>query len=238
MRRWISALVVAAFTALVALLGVPVPSAIAVPSAQPFPAYTYDGHDRSALSTTSTPARGPPAAYDHFTSDDAVDRPSHSASARPNRTMASPAIGYDHPTALVRGARATDMTQEHAQLSDGPSVVFDLVGVAANSVRSAAPSTFTRAEALSGRGSSRAVDNYAASMRSNGWEGIAPIDVVELQGSRIVVDGHHRLAAARRVGIDVQYRVVDPASVIGPGRYSSIDDILRATCSVGRDNLR
>ncbi len=132
MRRWISALVVAAFTALVALLGVPVPSAIAVPSAQPFPAYTYDGHDRSALSTTSTPARGPPAAYDHFTSDDAVDRPSRSASARPNRTMASPAIGYDHPTALVRGARATDMTQEHAQLSDGPSVVFDLVGVAAN----------------------------------------------------------------------------------------------------------
>ncbi len=135
MRRWISALVVAAFTALVALLGVPVPSAIAVPSAQPFPAYTYDGHDRSALSTTSTPARGPPAAYDHFTSDDAVDRPSRSASARPNRTMASPAIGYDHPTALVRGARATDMTQEHAQLSDGPSVVFDLVGVAANSGR-------------------------------------------------------------------------------------------------------
>lgn len=74
-------------------------------------------------------------------------------------------------------------------------------------------------------------------MRVNGWQG-APIDVVELQGQRIVVDGHHRLAAARQAGIDVQYRVVDPSSVIRPGMYTSVDDILEATYSVGRDRLR
>jgi hypothetical protein len=118
----------------------------------------------------------------------------------------------------------------------GPEIVV-ATGVAANAVRAAAPSTFTRAEALSGRASQRTVNEIAESMRANGWQG-APIDVVELQGQRIVVDGHHRLAAARRAGIDVQYQVVDPSSVIGPGRYTSIDDILQSTYSVGRDRLR
>lgn len=108
---------------------------------------------------------------------------------------------------------------------------------AANSVRSAAPSAFTRTEALSGRASQRTVNEIAESMRTNGWQG-APIDVVELNGERIVVDGHHRLAAARRAGIDVQYQVVDPSTVIGPGKYTSIDDILQSTYSVGRDRLR
>ena len=110
-------------------------------------------------------------------------------------------------------------------------------GRAANSVRSAAPSAFTRAEALSGRASQRTVNEIAESMRTNGWQG-APIDVVELNGQRIVVDGHHRLAAARRAGIDVQYQVVDPSAVIGPGKYTSVDDILQSTYSVGRDRLR
>jgi hypothetical protein len=74
-------------------------------------------------------------------------------------------------------------------------------------------------------------------MRVNGWQG-PPIDVVKLQGQRIVVDGHHRLAAARRAGIDVQYRVVKPSSVIGPGKYTSVDDILGSSYVVGRDRLR
>lgn len=86
-------------------------------------------------------------------------------------------------------------------------------------------------------GTVRSVNQLAASMRANGWQG-APIDVVELNGQRIVVDGHHRLAAARRAGIDVQYQVVDPSTAIGPGKYASIDDILRSTYSVGRDRLR
>jgi hypothetical protein len=108
---------------------------------------------------------------------------------------------------------------------------------ATDSTRTAAPSSFTRAETLSGRDSSRRVNAIVESMRANGWQG-APIDVVELQGERIVVDGHHRLAAARRAGIDVHYQVVDPSSVIGPGKYTSVDDILRSTFSVGRDRIR
>jgi ParB-like nuclease domain len=110
-------------------------------------------------------------------------------------------------------------------------------GVAANSVRSAAPGVFTRTEALSGRASSRAVDEIAESMRANGWQG-DPIKVVEPQGQRIVVDGHHRLAAAQRAGIDVQYEVVDPSTVIGRGMWTSVDDILQDTYTIGPNRLR
>lgn len=74
-------------------------------------------------------------------------------------------------------------------------------------------------------------------MRTGGWQG-DPIRVVELNGPRIVVDGHHRLAAAQRVGIEVPYEVVQPSTVIGPGQWSSVDDILRDAASVGPDRIR
>jgi hypothetical protein len=106
----------------------------------------------------------------------------------------------------------------------------DLSGVAK-------PSAFVRTEALSGRASSRNVSGIADSMRSNGWQG-PPIKTVSVDDELYVVDGHHRLAAARQVGIDVPYDVVDPATVIGPGSWTSIDDILRDAFSVGRDRLR
>lgn len=133
MRRWINALVVAAVTAVIALLAAPAPSAIVVHSAQPLPAYAYDGHDRSALSTTSTSERGPPAAYDHFTSDDAVDSPSHGASARPDRTMTSPVIGYDRPVTFLQGARLTGTTGCHARVIDEEFLAVARTGVAAKS---------------------------------------------------------------------------------------------------------
>ena len=74
-------------------------------------------------------------------------------------------------------------------------------------------------------------------MRVSGWQG-DPIKVVELDGQRIVVDGHHRLAAAQRAGIEVRYQVVDVSTVIGPGMWSSVDDILRDTYSVGPNRIR
>ncbi|WP_203793607.1 polymorphic toxin-type HINT domain-containing protein, partial [Cellulomonas oligotrophica] len=98
-------------------------------------------------------------------------------------------------------------------------------------------SGFVRTEALSGRGSARTVQEIADSMRSGGWQG-DPIRVVNLNGQRIVVDGHHRLAAAQRVGIDIPYEVVPPSSVVGPGQWSSVDDILRDAAAVGPNRIR
>jgi hypothetical protein len=101
----------------------------------------------------------------------------------------------------------------------------------------ASPSAFSRTEALSGRASSRQVSEMADAMRTTGWDG-PPIRVVEANGRRYVVDGHHRLEAARRAGIDVPYEVVDPATVVGPGQWSSLDDIIQDANAVGGNRLR
>jgi hypothetical protein len=112
------------------------------------------------------------------------------------------------------------------------------IGSAADALGGVAkPSTFVRTEALSGRASGRTVSEIADSMRTQGWQG-PPIKTVQLDDSLYVVDGHHRLAAAQRVGLDVPYEVVDPATVIGPGSWSSVDDILRDAFSVGPDRIR
>lgn len=42
-------------------------------------------------------------------------------------------------------------------------------------------------------------------MTRNGWVD-EPIEVYEHLGRRYAINGHHRLAAAKKAGIDVQYR--------------------------------
>lgn len=101
----------------------------------------------------------------------------------------------------------------------------------------APPSAFTRTESLSGRGSAREVKEIASSMASDGWQG-PPIDIVEHQGMRIIVDGHHRVAAARVAGIEVPYRSVDVDSVLVQGKWGSLDEIMRDVASVRPDRIR
>lgn len=64
------------------------------------------------------------------------------------------------------------------------------------------------------------------------------LEVAPPQGQRIVVGGHHRLAAAKGAGLDVPDQSVDPSTVIGPGQWNSMEDILQDTFLVGRDRLR
>ncbi|MBO9555128.1 RHS repeat-associated core domain-containing protein [Cellulomonas sp.] len=147
------------------------------------------------------------------------------ATAAPLKGLGSAKVPFADPavTAATRGG-----VKAPPRLAPPPEL---------NSVRSAPPSAFTRTEALSGRASSRTVAEITESMRLNGWQG-EPIKVVELNGEKIVVDGHHRLAAAKRAGIDVQYEVVDPSTVIGPGKWSSVDEILRDAYSVGPNRIQ
>ena len=103
--------------------------------------------------------------------------------------------------------------------------------------RGSAPAhSFVRTESLSGRESSRLVREYAEKMRTGGWKG-DPIEVVEHNGKRYILDGHHRVEAARRAGIDVQYEIVGP-SEMAKYRYKSIDDVVRAAAEAGPNRLR
>lgn len=236
MRDRVWARLAAVIAAVLALLAVP-PEAIAVEPTVSLPAHAYDGQHRPAIVASDAVERGPPARTSTASTSVAADGWSSDASARSERAGTPTAYTYNDFAESVQVVKAPATTSEvtpDIQRTPAPTTRWQ---AAANSVRSAAPSTLTRAEVLRGRASQRTVNEIAESMRVNGWQG-APIDVVELNGQRVVVDGHHRLAAARRAGIDVQYRVVDPSTVIGPGRYTSIDDILQSTYSVGRDRLR
>lgn len=126
--------------------------------------------------------------------------------------------GYDAPQ-LLRETRNGEATNTPKAISEG------------------SPSQFTRTEALSGRASGRQVTEMAESMKASGWNG-PPIKVVEANGKLYVVDGHHRLAAATQAGIKVPYQVVEPSTVIGPGQWSSLDDIIRDAGSVGPNRIR
>jgi uncharacterized protein (DUF1015 family) len=73
-------------------------------------------------------------------------------------------------------------------------------------------------------------------MRTGGWKG-DPIEVVEHNGKRYIIDGHHRVEAARRAGIDVQYEIVGP-SEMAKHNYKSIDEVIRAAAEAGPNRLR
>jgi hypothetical protein len=67
--------------------------------AEPLPSYVYDAHHRTSLATHTTTERGPLTAYDQFAMQDAVDRWSHGASARPKTTASH---GYDDLTQIAQ----------------------------------------------------------------------------------------------------------------------------------------
>ncbi|MET7655052.1 polymorphic toxin-type HINT domain-containing protein [Streptomyces sp. NPDC005486] len=86
---------------------------------------------------------------------------------------------------------------------------YVLAGVAPLLVHncSVSPHELERTEQLGGAYDRESVDRIAESMSSDGWVG-EPIEVLEHVNRRYVINGHHRVAAAKRAGIDVQYRAL------------------------------
>jgi ParB/Sulfiredoxin domain len=93
------------------------------------------------------------------------------------------------------------------------------------------PSELQRTHEIGGNASSRRVIEIRDSLQREGWKG-EPISIVEHDGKKYIVDGHHRVAAARRAGVEeVPYRVVEL-----PFRgYRTMDDVLELPPP---DNLR
>ncbi|MFI2349362.1 polymorphic toxin-type HINT domain-containing protein [Streptomyces sp. NPDC019443] len=99
----------------------------------------------------------------------------------------------------------------------------------------AGPYTLSRTEGLSGNASIKNVDKLAKDMKENGWQG-DPIEVFEHGGSRYVINGHHRVAAAKRAGIEVPYTNISLERLQGYG-YKSADDVVAAWANVRPDSL-
>jgi RHS repeat-associated protein len=97
----------------------------------------------------------------------------------------------------------------------------------------ASPWDLERTHSIQGNASSRNVRKIAESMKNDGWQG-DPIAVVEHEERLLVVDGHHRLSAAKRAGIDVPYVRVEL-----PYRgYQDLNDVLQSWYGVGSDRIR
>jgi hypothetical protein len=93
--------------------------------------------------------------------------------------------------------------------------------------RGASPFDFHRTHGLSGKASARKVQGIAQSMRAGGYNG-PPVKAFEHNGVKYVLDGHHRLAAARQAGLnEVPYESVS-ASQLGRYGYRSVDELLAA----------
>ncbi|WP_369244489.1 ParB N-terminal domain-containing protein [Streptomyces sp. R41] len=75
----------------------------------------------------------------------------------------------------------------------------------------------------------------SALMRSPtaGWQG-DPIEVFEQNNRKYVINGHHRVAAAKKAGIDVQYRSISLEEVKAYG-YRDADHVTWSAVEVGRD---
>jgi len=102
--------------------------------------------------------------------------------------------------------------------------------------KTAPANAFTRTHGLSGRASSRNVNEIAGSMRASGWQG-DPIKVLDHNGTKYILDGHHRVEAARRVGIEIPYQTVAPEN-LGQFGYKSVEQVIQATSEAGPVRLR
>jgi ParB-like nuclease domain len=89
---------------------------------------------------------------------------------------------------------------------------------------------FERLEARSLQSPQKIAD-LTASMKANGWQGDA-ISVFEHNGSKYILDGHHRVAAARAAGIEVPYNSI-PASRLPEFNYKSVDDVIWSAVEAG-----
>ncbi|MFJ8361032.1 polymorphic toxin-type HINT domain-containing protein [Streptomyces sp. NPDC093984] len=95
------------------------------------------------------------------------------------------------------------------------------------------PHSLERTEQLGGTFDRQLVDEIAESMSNDGWVG-KPIEVFEHLNRRYIINGHHRVAAAKKAGIDVPYRSLS-LDEIKAYKYRSADEVVWASVEVGPD---
>jgi hypothetical protein len=133
-------LVASLATLLVSLLGLLQPAAAEGAPAHTAAAYTYDGHNDTAVQTHTATERGPPSTYDRVTAYNAADRRARVASARSDTTTQPLAgITYDDSVPLVQVAGVGTTTGQATQGTREASASLYPAGVAANAGPRALP---------------------------------------------------------------------------------------------------
>jgi len=82
----------------------------------------------------------------------------------------------------------------------------------------------------------RDVERYTEQMKQKGWIG-DPVDVVSHEGNYYLIDGHHRLAAAKRLNIPVPIRIVEDLSS-HKCSWNTVEELVQDSLHAGADKLR
>ena len=141
-------------------------------------------------------------------------------------------------TGVLLGIGSSKLFASVPKISSLPSmknVANAAKGGTGNVIQGVDARTLNRTHSISGKNSSKSVDEIAQSMREGGYKG-APIDVVESNGSYYIIDGHHRAAAAARTGTPVDIRVISDIQA-HPSSYNSLQEVIRDAQNVGFDRL-
>jgi len=96
--------------------------------------------------------------------------------------------------------------------------------------------TLNRTHSIEGKRSTKRVEEISLSMRTNGYDKKYPIDVLEHNEQRYIVDGHHRASAARRTRTPVTIRLIKDLDS-HKSSFSSTKDVVDASNAVGLDRL-
>ncbi|UII73789.1 DUF6531 domain-containing protein [Pseudomonas sp. HN11] len=96
--------------------------------------------------------------------------------------------------------------------------------------------TLNRTHSIEGKFSTKLVENISRNMRDSGYDRNEPIDVVEHNERRYIVDGHHRASAARRTRTPVTIRLFKDIDS-HKGAFSNLQDVIDASNTVGLDRL-
>jgi len=96
----------------------------------------------------------------------------------------------------------------------------------------------TRTHSISGRGSTRVVKGIIEDMRVNGFNPNYPIDVVISDERYYVVDGHHRLKAAKILGInDIPIKVIENMQAHSSS-WNTIEEVVNDSFLCPPDKIR
>ncbi len=96
--------------------------------------------------------------------------------------------------------------------------------------------TLNRTHSIEGKSSTKQVEKIARSMQNSGYDVNTPIDVVEHNEQRYIIDGHHRASAARRTHTPVTIQLIKNLAPY-KSSFSSIQDVIEASNNVGLDRL-
>ncbi|UMY51733.1 RHS repeat-associated core domain-containing protein [Pseudomonas azotoformans] len=96
--------------------------------------------------------------------------------------------------------------------------------------------TLSRTHTIEGKRSTKRVEKIALSMRSDGYKINEPIEIVEHNERRYILDGHHRASAARQTHTPVTLKLITDI-YSHKTTFNSIEEVIEASNAVGLDRL-